>query len=90
MNSGCLSSVLLSSGFEFLDQFCKRSEILWIDKFIFVNKVDEMFETCIEMGFKLQTHDVFEMRVINMCVDSKESFKDGFYKRLEIVGEGDT
>ena len=48
-----------------------------------------MFETCIEMGFKLQAHDVFEMGVIDMCIDSKESFKDGFYKRLEVVGEGD-
>jgi len=47
-----------------------------------------MFETGVEMGFKLQAHDVFEMRVIDVCVDSKESFKDGFYERLEIVGEG--
>ena len=80
---------MLSSGFKFLDQLGKRSKILGVDKLILINEIDKVLEACIEMGFELQAHDVFEVRVVDVCVDSKESFKDGFYKRLEVVGEGD-
>jgi hypothetical protein len=41
------------------------------------------------MVFQAQTHDVLEMAVVNVCVDSEKSFEYDFYNLHEVLGKRD-
>lgn len=44
----------------------------------------EMLEARIQMGFLLKAHDLLKMRVINMCIYTKEAFEYCLDNILEV------
>ena len=49
-----------------------------------------MLEASVEMCLCRQKHNVLEMGVIDVCVDSKKSLEDDLDDCLEVARKGDT
>ena len=49
-----------------------------------------MLEASVEMCLCRQKHNVLEMGVIDVCVDSEQSLEDDLDDCLEVAREGDT
>ena len=53
-----------------------------------VNEVDEMLETGVQMGLSAKKHDVLEVGVVNVSINSKQTLEDHFDNVLKVLGEG--
>ena len=49
-----------------------------------------MLETCVEMVFCSKVHNVLEMSMVNMGVDSEQSLEDDFNNIKEVLWERDS
>lgn len=76
--------------FELLDQLGKRSQLFVIDELEFIDKIDKMLETCVQVIFGPKTHHVLEMTVVNMGINTEQSFEDHFDDWREVLWEWDT
>ena len=65
----------------------QRCEFLRFNQRELIYEVDKVFEAGIEMSFSRQKHDVLEMRVIYMCIDAEQSFKDDLDDCLKVPRE---
>jgi hypothetical protein len=57
---------------------------------LLTDKIDEMLEACVQMVFKPKGHDMLKVRVVDVCINSEESFEDDFDNRKEGFWEWDT
>ena len=65
----------------------QRCEFLGFNQRELIDEVDKVFETGIEMSFRREKHNVLEMSVIYMCIDSEKSFKYDLYDCLKVPRE---
>lgn len=57
--------------FELLDELGKGSQLFILNKRELVNEVDKVFEGGVEMGLQFQGHDMGEVAMVDMGVDSE-------------------
>ena len=57
---------------------------------MYLNKKDEVFERCVEVGFLLQLHHRVKVLVVDVSVDSKQALEDGLCHRHKVSLEGNT
>lgn len=55
-----------------------------------LNKEDEVFEWCVEVGLLLQLHDWVKVLVVDVSVDSEQALQDGLCHWHKVSLEGDT
>ena len=65
----------------------QRCEFLGFDQRELIDEVDKVFEAGVEMSFRREKHNVLEMSVIYMCIDSEKSFKYDLDDCFEIPRE---
>jgi hypothetical protein len=65
------SNLFVFSFFELLYQLGERCKLSWVDKIKSVDEIYEMLISSIQMSFSIQQHDVLELSVVDMGVDSK-------------------
>ena len=65
--------------YELLDQLGQRGEFLPINQVKLIDKVYEVLETSVQVGLGTQQHDVLEMGMVDVCVDTEKSFEYYFY-----------
>lgn len=58
--------------------------------FFYLNKEDEVFEGCVEVGLLLQLHDWVKVLVVDVSIDSEQALQDGLCHWHEVSLEGDT
>jgi hypothetical protein len=73
-----------------LNQLGQGSQLLGIDKVELVDKIDEMLETGVQVSLRRQKHDVLEMRVVDMRIDTEQALEDNLNDVQEIFREGHT
>lgn len=73
---------------EICNEIVERFHFRFIYKLEFRYKVVKMLETGVEVGLFSEGDYLVEMAVIDVRVDSEESFVDGFYEGHEFFGEG--
>jgi hypothetical protein len=72
---------------ELLNEFVKRREFFHFHHLELVDKVDEMLEAGVEMGFSRKQHDVLKVGVVDVRVNSEQSLKDHLYYVDKVSGE---
>ena len=85
-----VNETLVFSFFELLDQLGQWSKFSLINQVELVDEINEMLETCVQMCFSTQEHDVLEMGVIDMCINSKKSLEDDLNDVHEILRKWDS
>ena len=68
-------------------QVLERGQLLGLDEFELVDKVDEVLEARVEVGLSAQPHDLLEVRVVDVRVDPEQPREDLLHHRLEVLGE---
>lgn len=58
-------------------------------EFLHLNKKDEVFEGCVEVGLLLQPHDRVEMLVVDVGIDPEQALQNRLGHRHEVTLEGD-
>lgn len=66
----------------------QRCKFLGLDQGKLVDKVNEVFEAGVEMRLSGEEHDVLEVRVVDMCVDTEQTLKDHLDDCLEVAWKG--
>ena len=56
----------------------------------YLHKEDEMLEGCVQVSFLSQLDNLGEMLMINMGVNSEQTFQDSFGNGQKIPGEWNT
>ena len=59
-----------------MDQFGKGRELFSIYEVKLVDEVDEVLEACVEVGLCREEHDMLEVCVVDVSVNSEQSFED--------------
>ena len=49
----------------------QRSELFALDKLELVDEVDEMFKACVEMSLSWKQHDVLEVCMVYVSIDTE-------------------
>jgi len=78
---------LVVAACEIINQVLQRSHLPPVYKLEFLYEVVEVFEAGVKMSLFSQGHNLVEMRVVDMRVDSKQSLEDIFNDLLEVPGE---
>lgn len=58
--------------------------------FLYLNKKDEVFEWCVEVGLLLQLHHRVEVLMIDVSIDSEQALQDGLCHWHKVSLEGNT
>jgi hypothetical protein len=62
-------------------------ELLLVDQFELLNKVDEVLEAGVEVRLGAEADDLLEVRVVDVGVDAEEAREDLFDDALEVLWE---
>ena len=71
MSTLCIQYLLIFPFFELLDELGERSQLSRVHQIELVYEIDEMLEACVEMGLGWEKHDVLEMGVVYVGVNSE-------------------
>ena len=80
-----MDQAFVFSFFELLDQFCQWCKFSLINKVELINEIYEMLEACVEMSFCTQEHNMLEVSMINMRINSKKSLENDFNDIHEVL-----
>ena len=72
-----------------MDQFRERSKLLGIDEVELVDEVDEVLEAGVQVRLGREEHDVLEVSVVDVSIDSEETLEDDLDDVEEVLREGD-
>lgn len=61
-----------------------------MDNILYLNKKDEVFEWCVEVGLFLQLHDRVKVLVVDVSIDPEQALQNGLCHRHKVSLEGDT
>jgi len=67
--------LLFPSVFELLYKFSKRFQFSWLNKFKFIDEIDEMFEAGVQVVFTAKRHYMSKMGMIDMRIYPKKPFE---------------
>jgi hypothetical protein len=73
---------------ELLNQLSQRGKLFLVNEVELVNEIDEVLETCVEMGLSREEHDMLEMSMVDVGVNSEESLENNLDDVDEVFGEG--
>ena len=68
----------------------ERREFFGLDKRELVDKVDKVLEAGVEMRLCAQEHNVLEVCMVDVRVNTEQALEDHLDDRLEVAREGDT
>ena len=66
------------------------SQFFWVNKLELVNEIDEVLEAGVKMCLSWQKHDMLEMSMVDVSIDSEQALEDNFYDVHEILWEWNT
>lgn len=71
-----INHLLILALLELLDELSERSKLARINQVELVNEVDEMLEACVQMRLRAQQHNMLEMSMVDVGVDSEQPFEN--------------
>lgn len=89
-SGGWLLDPLILSLFELLYKLGKGCELFGIDQIELIDEVDEVLETGVQVGLCTQKHDVLEVGVVDVCIDTEQPLEDHLDDVEEVLWEGHT
>lgn len=69
---------------------CRGSESSQMSETLYLNKKDEVFERCVEVGLLLQLHDGVKVLVVDVGVDPEQTLQNGLRHRHKVTLKGHT
>ena len=89
LHSGWLFALILSL-LELLYKFSEWCQFLSIDQIELVNEIYEMLKASVQMRFCWKKHNMLEMGVIDMGIDSEQALENYLDDIDKVLGEGDS